>query len=96
MQALPKVARWGVQATEGRAGRDHGRVAGVSLAAVNGPSSVVVSGDAAEWRRCWSCAVSAVAGRRLRVSHAFHSALMDPVLTNSARWQPGWRRWRPP
>jgi acyl transferase domain-containing protein/acyl carrier protein len=53
----------------------------VSIAAINGPSSVVVSGD--------ETAVTAVAahfeklGRkssRLRVSHAFHSSLMDPML----------------
>ncbi|GAA1985080.1 type I polyketide synthase [Catenulispora subtropica] len=53
----------------------------VGIAAVNGPRSVVVSGDAAE--------VDAVAElwrdrerrvKPLRVSHAFHSIHMDPIL----------------
>ncbi|RWZ77280.1 SDR family NAD(P)-dependent oxidoreductase [Streptomyces albidoflavus] len=55
--------------------------AGVELAAVNGPSSAVVSGDAAavglladEWRER-GCKVTP-----LPVAHAFHSALMEPML----------------
>ncbi|MFI6072289.1 SDR family NAD(P)-dependent oxidoreductase [Actinoplanes sp. NPDC051343] len=48
---------------------------GVEIAAVNGPRSVVLSGD--------RDAVAALAGRyrhtMLRVSHAFHSAHMDPI-----------------
>jgi len=60
-------------------------VAGVSLAAVNAPDAVVFSGNAE--------AVSALESRlladgvktsRLRVSHAFHSASMDPMLTEFA------------
>ena len=51
------------------------------LAAVNGPCSVVVSGEQEALGR-WedSLKEGGVKVRRLRVSHAFHSSLMEPML----------------
>ncbi|MEE6271025.1 SDR family NAD(P)-dependent oxidoreductase, partial [Streptomyces diastatochromogenes] len=77
MQALPADgAMYAIQATEDE-------IAGhltdaVALAAVNGPQSVVVSGD--ETAAGEIAAAFAARGRktkRLRVSHAFHSPHMD-------------------
>ncbi|GAA3287271.1 hypothetical protein GCM10020218_050550 [Dactylosporangium vinaceum] len=77
MQALPSGGQMiAVQADEATVRA--ALVDGASIAAVNGPDSVVLSGDADA-----VAAVAAALGvktRRLNVSHAFHSAHMDGML----------------
>ncbi|MEU4254426.1 SDR family NAD(P)-dependent oxidoreductase, partial [Amycolatopsis sp. NPDC026612] len=77
MQALPSGgAMLAVQATEERARR----WPEVSIAAVNGPNAVVLSGAEEAIDR-----IEADRAKRLPVSHAFHSRLMEPMLAEFAR-----------
>jgi epothilone polyketide synthase D len=53
----------------------------VWLAAVNGPADVVISGRRDAIRAvCAALERKGIQGKALRVSHAFHSGLMDPML----------------
>src|ERR1017187_6661040 len=73
---MTAVAAREAEVTAGLAG-----VAGVWVAAVNGPASVVISGDAGAVEQvAEGFGVRGVRVKALRVSHAFHSHRMDPVL----------------
>ncbi|ARQ72082.1 hypothetical protein CAG99_00555 [Streptomyces marincola] len=82
MQALPAGgAMLSVRATPEQVSEALHDVDGLDIAAVNGPRSVVVAGDEAAVDQLGAVLTEAgVKTRRLTVSHAFHSRLMDPML----------------
>jgi acyl transferase domain-containing protein/acyl carrier protein len=75
MIAVEASEKEALEALDGLAGR-------VGLAAVNGASAVVLSGeqdDVLDLARAWEARGRKT--KRLRVSHAFHSQRMDPMLS---------------
>ncbi|MGK4580164.1 SDR family NAD(P)-dependent oxidoreductase [Kitasatospora sp. HPMI-4] len=85
MQALPEAgAMVAVQASEAEV--TPLLSASVGIAAVNGPSSLVLSGAEDEVLRiARTLADRGHRTKRLKVSHAFHSPLMAPMLAEFAR-----------
>ena len=82
MQALPAGgAMLSVTADEARVAAAIAGEGRLAIAAVNGPKSVVVSGDAEALGRVKaSLEAEGVRTRALPVSHAFHSPLLEPAL----------------
>jgi amino acid adenylation domain-containing protein/non-ribosomal peptide synthase protein (TIGR01720 family) len=79
MQSLPRGAMLSVRLGESeirqRLGRD------LSIAALNAPNSCVVSGSFEAIKELRTrLQAEGIEGRLLETSHAFHSAMMDPVL----------------
>ncbi|MFE5399757.1 SDR family NAD(P)-dependent oxidoreductase, partial [Streptomyces sp. NPDC056568] len=88
MGALPVGGgMWSVRASESVvSGVVEGLGEWVSVAAVNGPRSVVLSGDVGVLESVVGRLVAeGVECRRLDVSHGFHSVLMEPVLEEFRR-----------
>ncbi len=89
LMASPEQVAAAIRAYEDAACKQNGQSSGrhsVTIAAVNGPESVVISGD-----RPAVCAVgdrlnvAGVKSKELSVSHAFHSPLMEPMLAEFAQ-----------
>ncbi len=85
MQAMPRGAMAAVHAPEERVAEALAPHAErVSIAAVNGPQHVVIAGDA-DAVDAVLAACGGAASKRLAVSHAFHSPLMEPLLPGLGR-----------
>ncbi len=87
MQALPQngemIAIWASEAQVAAAIESAKLNSTVSIAAINGPRSVVISGERqAVNRMATTLAEQGFKTRVLTVSHAFHSHLMEPILAS--------------
>ena len=88
MQGLPRDGEmYSVLAEESRVGSALAPYRGeASVAGINGPRSVVISGRREAVRSVVALLGSeGVKAQRLQVSHAFHSPLMEPMLEEFAR-----------
>ena len=58
----------------------------VSIAAVNGPKNIVISGEGEDIKAvCAAFQAEGIKTTALKVSHAFHSSLMEPMLADFER-----------
>lgn len=58
-----------------------GENSAVDIAAVNGPANVVISGPESEVERITAiCSAKDIRSTPLKVSHAFHSSMVEPIL----------------
>jgi acyl transferase domain-containing protein len=88
MQALPPVGRMAtVFASAARVAEVlAGQAGAVATAAVNGPESTVISGEAGAVEGVLrQLQAQGVVAKPLTVSHAFHSPLLDPMLADLER-----------
>ncbi|MEO1399841.1 MAG: type I polyketide synthase [Cyanobacteria bacterium J06635_1] len=92
MQALPKTGGMvAVMTTEAHirqmiADQTNGSGPQIAIAAINGPESVVISGpEKALQTLCKLLDQSGIKHKPLQVSHAFHSPLMAPMVTDFKR-----------
>jgi len=88
MQALPQEGEMVALSCgeEAAAAAVQANAGEVWVAAVNGPADVVISGRReAVGAVCAALEGEGIEGKRLRVSHAFHSGLMDPMLDDFER-----------
>ncbi|AUX29428.1 MULTISPECIES: non-ribosomal peptide synthetase/type I polyketide synthase [Sorangium] len=85
MQALPEGgAMASVRASSARvAAAIEAQADAVSIAALNGPEHVVISGaDEAVRAACEALCAAGIETKRLPVAHAFHSPLVEPMLAD--------------